>query len=97
MADCRSGCDRIFFTILFGKKGWQSVYSLALELRYRQRIFVVDLYPAWQVPAGYVYLALLIWIIIDNRDCLKNYRIKDWMLAGGFFRIYDKHHRYVFV
>lgn len=47
--------------------------------------FVVDLYPAWQVPAGYVYLALLIWIIIDNRDCLKNYRIKDWILAGGFF------------
>ena len=45
--------------------------------------FVVDLYPAWQVPAGYVFLALLIWIFVDNFSYIKEYRGKDWLLAGG--------------
>lgn len=45
--------------------------------------FVVDLYPAWQVPAGYVFLALLIWIFMDNFSYIKEYRGKDWLLAGG--------------
>lgn len=29
-------------------------------------MFIVNLYPAWQVPAGYLYLALAIWIASDN-------------------------------
>lgn len=84
MADCRSGCDRIFLLFCSGKRLAKRLFFGA-GIAISAANFVVDLYPAWQVPAGYVYLALLIWIIIDNRDCLKNYRIKDWMLAGGFF------------
>lgn len=45
--------------------------------------FVVDLYPAWQVPAGYVFLILIIWIFWENRLYWENYHVSDWMLAVG--------------
>lgn len=45
--------------------------------------FVVDLYPAWQVPAGYVFLALLVWIFVENCSEWRAYRAGDWALAGG--------------
>lgn len=43
--------------------------------------FIVDLYPAWMVPAGYVFLVLLIWLIIKNISVLKRYTIKDWIIV----------------
>lgn len=43
--------------------------------------FVINLYPAWQVPAGYVYLCILLWMLIDNREVLKSYKWKDWGIA----------------
>lgn len=45
--------------------------------------FVVELYPAWQVPAGYIFLILLIWMFIEKREVLKNYKWKDWLIAVG--------------
>lgn len=45
--------------------------------------FCVDLYPAWQVPAGYVFLMLLIWIFVDHRRSWSAYKAKDWGLVAG--------------
>lgn len=51
--------------------------------------FVVDLYPAWQVPAGYVFLTLLIWIIVENWNTIRQYKWRDWLICAlsGLFLI----------
>lgn len=46
--------------------------------------FVVELYPAWQVPIGIVSIGILIWMFYEARDCLKSYKLKDWALAAAF-------------
>ena len=43
--------------------------------------FCVNLYPAWQVPAGYIYLGLLIWMILSKRETWKSFTWKDWMVV----------------
>lgn len=43
--------------------------------------FCVNLYPAWQVPSAYVYLALVIWIIIEAKEKWKKYKSKDILLV----------------
>ena len=43
--------------------------------------FVIVLYPAWQVPAGYVYLMLLIWVIRDRFEDIKKNSRFDWILT----------------
>lgn len=45
--------------------------------------FVVGLYPAWEVPAGYVFLGLLIWLFIINFDVIKKYNKKDWFIFSA--------------
>lgn len=42
--------------------------------------FIVNLYPAWQVPMGYMFLAIGIWFIHDNWDRIKSFTKRDWML-----------------
>ena len=40
--------------------------------------FTVDLYPAWQVPAGFIFLAIVIWILVEDRERWMKYKLKDW-------------------
>lgn len=47
---------KILFSLLFGYSGL---------------LYIMCLYPAWQVPYGYCYLILIIWIIIKNKDKIK--------------------------
>ena len=46
---------KLLLSILFGYSGY---------------LYIMCLYPAWQVPYGYVFLILLIWIIVNNKDKL---------------------------
>lgn len=41
--------------------------------------YVVALYPAWQVPMGFIILSLMVWILIDNEEW-KKYTWKDWLV-----------------
>ncbi|MDY4793020.1 MAG: hypothetical protein SO172_02455 [Pararoseburia sp.] len=43
--------------------------------------FVVNLYPAWQVPAGYVYLGLLIWMFVSRKEYWKAYKKREWAIG----------------
>lgn len=43
--------------------------------------FTVDLYPAWLVPAGYVFLMLLIWAFISLRQEWKQFKWIDWLIS----------------
>jgi len=44
--------------------------------------FIVTLYPAWQVPAGFLYLGLALWIVLDNREKVKKFGKRDYMILG---------------
>jgi len=37
--------------------------------------YIMLMYPAWQVPFGYVYLSLVIWILSENKDKLNKKQI----------------------
>ncbi|MCL2424859.1 MAG: YfhO family protein [Oscillospiraceae bacterium] len=45
-------------------------------------MFITNLYPAWQVPAGYLYFGLAVWIIVDNWDRVKKLGKLDWGILG---------------
>ena len=59
--------------------------------------FILVLYPAWQVPCMYVFLAIFIWMFFENKNNFK-FDIKDLfiiiifttLLAIAFYCIYDK-------
>lgn len=40
--------------------------------------FTVELYPAWLVPAGFVFLSLLIWVFLSQKEDWKKFRLVDW-------------------
>ncbi len=44
--------------------------------------YVVCLYPAWQVPFGYIFLAIAIWVVYENRECIGKYRRMDWIIVA---------------
>lgn len=43
--------------------------------------FVVNLYPAWQVPSGYIYLGLLIWMFVSQKEYWKNFKKREWAVG----------------
>lgn len=45
--------------------------------------FVSALYPAWQVPVGFLFLIIIFWIFYDARSILKKYRLADVAMLAG--------------
>lgn len=71
-----------FYYFICEKNKWKRIfYGVGIALSAAN--FVVDLYPAWQVPAGYVYLILIIWIFWDNQLYWKSYQWDDWIIVAG--------------
>jgi len=58
------------------KKVSKLLFALGIVVFFSQ--FVVSLYPPWLVPAGYLYLGLAIWIIVENWDKVKSIDKLDW-------------------
>lgn len=73
-----------FYYMLHAKKELQRM-ALGVGLGIFFADFVVSLYPAWQVPAGYVFLAIVLWIIIEARNSLKGYTWKAYLSLGIVF------------
>ena len=68
-------CLLIFNSYLETKNNKLKIlYSIILGLTFSW--FTLTIYPAWQVPLGYMYLAFAIWIFIKNN---KNNNIKDYL------------------
>lgn len=44
--------------------------------------FICELYPAWQVVSGYIYLAFLIWALVTNFENIKRFKVWDWVIFG---------------
>lgn len=45
--------------------------------------FVITLYPAWQVPLGYMFLVIGIWVIKKNWRNIRELDRNDWFIFGG--------------
>ena len=41
------------------------------------------LYPAWQVPFGYVGIVLVLWVILEHKKNIRNFEKKEWALVSG--------------
>lgn len=44
--------------------------------------YVLNFYPAWQVPIGYLMLALLIWLIHEEFTFIKSFNKSEWFMVG---------------
>ncbi len=42
--------------------------------------FICELYPAWMVPFGYVFLGIALWIIISNFNSIKSFCKSHWFI-----------------
>ena len=62
------------------KKIHRLLFSLGIVMFFSQ--FAVNLYPAWQVPAGYLYLGLAAWIVVENWEKVKKLDKTDWGIFG---------------
>ncbi|RHO55564.1 hypothetical protein DW091_15435 [Eubacterium sp. AM05-23] len=55
--------------------------GLGLSLSY----FISLLYPAWQVPTSYLFLGIIVWILYENVEKIKNLDKIDWLILAGSF------------
>ena len=56
------------------------LFSIGLAVFASQ--FIVTLYPAWQVPAGFLYLSILIWMIVQSKENIKKLKLLDYGFMG---------------
>ncbi|MBM6737981.1 DUF7657 domain-containing protein [Faecalicatena fissicatena] len=70
------------YYFLNSDKSWKKLlYALGTAVCFS--IFVTNLYPAWQVPLGYLFLAVGVWMLYENWQKVKKLRGKDWAIVGG--------------
>lgn len=61
---------------------WKKIlYSLGFAICFS--VFVTNLYPAWQVPMGYMFLGIGIWLLYENWDKIKKLDKSEWLILGG--------------
>lgn len=59
----------------------QVIFGLLMALNFS--IFICNLYPAWQVPVGYVFLVIGIWMIKENLERIKGQSKVKWFIFFG--------------
>ncbi len=60
-------------------KNWKKKILLAIGTCISTAYFILVLYPAWQVPLGYIILAVLVYLIHDNWSMIKTMSKKEWL------------------
>lgn len=68
----------LFYYFTKEKVRWKR-FLLGMALAFAGADYVVGLYPAWQVPLGWIIVALMIWTLTENTDW-KHYQAADWMI-----------------
>ena len=61
----------VLFYYFVCSKNKKKKFLLSILFGYSGYLYIMCLYPAWQVPYGYVYLILLIYIIFCNKEKIK--------------------------
>lgn len=57
----------VLFYYFLNATNWKKKLVLSILFGYCGYLYIMCLYPAWQVPYGYVYLILLIWVLVENK------------------------------
>lgn len=71
------------YYFLHSDKYWKRIL-LIIGMAIFGSYFISEIYPAWQVPVGYLFLVLIVWMLIVNRERIKALRAWDWaILAAG--------------
>lgn len=65
------------YYFIHAKNRWTRAFS-GIGIAIFGAYFITALYPAWQVPAGYLYLGILVWMLISDRAILKKFGKLDW-------------------
>lgn len=79
-----SGTIVSIYYFLQSRERWKKVLlGIATALFFS--MFVSILYPAWQVPFGYMALAIGAWVLHDNWDKIKAMKKGDWFIIAGAF------------
>lgn len=74
----------VLFYYMLTAGDWKRRFAFGLMLAIGGADFVVFLYPAWQVPIGWIVLTLMAYFLYEYRDW-KDYRMADWLsLAAAF-------------
>ena len=69
----------LFYYMLTSKdKKHRTIFAFMLAIAGAD--FCCNLYPAWQVPVGWIVLTILIYFIVQNKDW-KKYKIADWVIV----------------
>ncbi len=61
---------------------WKKKLIWSLLLGYSGFLYIMCMYPAWQIPYGYCYLILVIWVLVK---CKENLKIKDLLYLIPIF------------
>ena len=67
----------VFFYYMIIAEGWKRRLLFGTLLAIAGAEFCTTLYPAWQVPLGWLIVAFIVWILIQNKQW-KKYRWTDW-------------------
>lgn len=68
------------YYLLKESKYWKKlIYGVGFGIFFSN--FVVDFYPAWQVPAGFLFLAIALTIIIEEHKIWMHFKWKDWLVC----------------
>lgn len=67
-----------YYFIVTNSRFWRVMCGLGLVASFG--MFCTIFYPAWQVPFGFVALALAVWIIHDNFEKIKSLKLLDYMI-----------------
>lgn len=68
-----------FYHFFEEKMNWRKV-AYAYGTGLFAALFIIILYPAWQVPMGYLCLAILTWMIICKWEVIRKQTWKEWGL-----------------
>jgi len=70
----------LYYFINTDKRIKRLLFSLGIVIFFSQ--FVLNIYPAWQVPSGLLYLGLTIWIVLESWTKVKQLDKIDWGIVG---------------
>jgi len=71
----------VLFYYMVKAKNWKKRLLFGTMLAFAGTDFCTNLYPAWQVPFGWVVLTLIVWIVITNQEW-KKYHVLDWLVIA---------------
>ena len=60
----------LFYKLLYCTDN-KKKFLLSIALGYSGFLYIMCMYPAWQIPYGYCYLIIIIWMIIKNKEKFK--------------------------